>query len=235
MITTSAPPAHLPSRIVRRPRLIRALDAGGARMVVVTGPAGSGKSVVVRDWLAGVEAPSAWLSLGVRHADPEVFLDAVLRALESLVPGLHDATWSDDPDDHAANLAIVRATEHLASASSITLVLDDLHVIDRSPTASLLARLVEAAPANLRLVICSRSDPPLQLHRHRLAGELVELREADLRFDRTEAEQFFAQFPRVDLAGRQIERLTERTEGWAAGLQFAALSLAGRDDPDAFV
>jgi ATP/maltotriose-dependent transcriptional regulator MalT len=235
MTPAGAPAAHLPAQVVSRPRLHRALGTSTARLVIVTGPAGSGKTVAVRDWLTGVDGPTAWLPLAARHTDPEVFLDAVLSALESLVPGLIDAVQRDDPDDYAADLAIVRAAEHLASAGRVTLVLDDLHVIDRSPTAGLLARLVEAAPANLRVVICSRSDPPIRLHRYRLAGELVELREADLRFDRGEAEQFFAQFPRVDLAGEQIERLTERTEGWAAGLQFAALSLAGRDDPGAFV
>lgn len=235
MTPVGAPAAHLPAQVVSRPRLHRALDTPAARLVIVTGPAGSGKTVAVRDWLTGVEGPTAWLSLGARHTDPEVFLDAALGALESLVPGVIDAIQRDDPDDHAADLAIVRAAEHLASAGHVTLVLDDLHVIDRSPTAGLLARLVEAAPANLRVVICSRSDPPLRLHGYRLAGELVELREADLRFDRGEAEQFFDQFPRVDLAGEQIQRLTERTEGWAAGLQFAALSLAGREDPGAFV
>jgi LuxR family transcriptional regulator, maltose regulon positive regulatory protein len=99
-----------------------------------------------------------------------------------------------------------------------------------------LARLVDVIPStNLTLVVCSRSDPPLQLHKFRLAGELVEVREADLRFNPHEAGQFFARFPQVDLDQSHVERLVERTEGWAAGLQFAALSLAGRDDTDAFV
>jgi LuxR family maltose regulon positive regulatory protein len=207
-----------------------------ARLIVVTGPAGSGKSVAVRDWSGTVAAPISWLSLDGRHNDPEHFLERLLAALEELSPGVHEATWRDDPGDHAADRAIDRAVRHLAAAPPATLVIDDLHVVDRSPTASLLARLVDVIPAtNLTLVICSRSDPPLPLHRFRLSGELVELRESDLRFDATEAAQFFARFPQVDLDAGHVELLAERTEGWAAGLQFAALSLAGRDDTDAFV
>ncbi len=135
-----------------------------------------------------------------------------------------------------AERALARAAEHLASWSQATLVLDDVHVVDHSPAAAVLASLAGAVTSTtLRLVICSRSDPPIPLHRFRLAGELVELREADLRFDPDEAQQFFARFPAVDVDRSQVERLAERTEGWAAGLQFAALSLAGRVDTDAFV
>ncbi len=235
---TSARPvtAHLPTHIVRRDRLVERFDRPGARLIVVTGPAGSGKSVAVRDWASTAEHPTTWLSLDGRHSDPEHFLEAMLVALEELSPGTMEATWRDDPGDHAADHAIDRAIEHLAAGPAATLVLDDLHVVDRSPTAGLLARLVEVIPrTNLKLVICSRSDPPFQLHRFRLAGELVELREADLRFDATEASQFFAHFPQVDVDDGHVERLAERTEGWAAGLQFAALSLVGREDADAFV
>jgi LuxR family transcriptional regulator, maltose regulon positive regulatory protein len=231
--TTSA---HLPAHIVHRHRLVDALDRPGARLVVVTGPAGSGKTVAVRDWTSTVGSPTAWMSLDGRHRDPEQFLDGLLDVLEELSPGIHSATWRDDPGDHASDHALARAVEHLAAGPAGTVVLDDLHVIDNSPTAGFLGRLVDVIPdTNLRLVICSRSDPPLQLHRFRLGGELVELREADLRFDAVEAREFFAAFPQVELDTDQIERLAERTEGWAAGLQFAALSLVGRDDADAFV
>lgn len=236
-MTSARPvPVHLPTHMVRRARLVEKFDCPGARLIVVTGPAGSGKSVAVRDWASTAEEPTAWLSLDGRHTDPEHFLEALLVALEELSPGTSEATWRDDPGDHAADHAIDRAITHLAAAPAATLVLDDLHVIDRSPTTGLLTRLVDVIPrTNLRLVICSRSDPPLQLHGFRLAGELVELRESDLRFDAPEAAQFFAHFPQVDVDDVHVERLAERTEGWAAGLQFAALSLVGRDDPDAFV
>jgi LuxR family transcriptional regulator, maltose regulon positive regulatory protein len=228
--------AHLPGHVVDRDRLRAAIGGPGARIVVVTGPAGSGKTVAVRQWAATTPDPVAWLSLDSRHTDPEHFLDAVFVTLEELVPGVHEATFEEDPDDRAADRAVVRAVRHLAGAPAATIVLDDLHVIDRSPTTGLLTRLVTAiADTDLRLVICSRSDPPLPLHRFRLAGELVELRESDLRFNHSEAAEFFERFPEVDLAADQVERLTERTEGWAAGLQFAALSLRGRDDTEGFV
>src|SRR5690606_34910777 len=118
----------------------------------------------------------------------EQFLESLLDTLEGLSPGVHEATWRDDPGDHAADHAVARAVDHLAAAPQATLVLDDLHVVDRSPTVGLLSRLVEVIPeTNLSLIALSRSDPPFPLHRFRLAGQLVELRESDLRFDRDEA------------------------------------------------
>jgi LuxR family maltose regulon positive regulatory protein len=228
--------ASLPAHMVRRPRLIEALKAPSGRLVIVTGPAGSGKTVAVRDWLSTTSGPTAWLSLEARHTDPERFLEDLVATVDALAPGLEDALGRDESADHEAGWTLARAFDHLATAPPATLVLDDLHVIDRSPTSELFAHLVDSlGSSNLTIVICSRSDPPLPLHRFRLSGDLVELRQADLRFDRAEAEQFFARFPAVRLSSDQVDRLAERTEGWAAGLQFAALSLVGREDADAFV
>jgi LuxR family maltose regulon positive regulatory protein len=235
-MSTHGPRAHLPAHVVRRGRLIQALAAPGARLVVVTGPAGSGKTVAVRDWASTTGRPTAWLPLDASHRDPEHLLAILIDVLEDLCPGVRAAIERDDPGDRAADRGVERAVEHLASCPLATLVLDDLHAVDNSPAAELLDRLVGVLPdTNLQVVICSRSDPPLRLHRFRLAGEVVELREADLRFDVAEAHAFFAAFPQVDLTPDQIERLALRTEGWAAGLQFAALSLAGRADVDALV
>jgi LuxR family maltose regulon positive regulatory protein len=220
--------------MVRRPRLDEKLEAPGARVIVVTGPAGSGKTVAVRDWLRRVEEPAAWVSLDARHADPEHLLESLFDALDDLAPGLTAAVGGDEHEH--GRLAISRAADYLASWSRATLVVDDVHVLDHSPAGDVLAALVEIVEStSLQVVLCSRSDPPVPLHRLRLAGELVELREADLRFSADEAEQFFDCFPQVELDGDQVAKLAERTEGWAAGLQFAALSLAGRDDTDAFV
>ena len=236
MISARTSTSHLPTHVVGRPRLVEAIGRPGARLVVVTGPAGSGKTVAIRQWVAQTDTPVAWLSLDGRHTDPEHFLDAVLIALEDLVPGVLEAAFADDPADRAADRAVGRAVQHLAGIAPVTVVLDDLHMIDRSRTTKLLARLVGAIePTRLRLVLSSRSDPPISLHRFRLAGQLVELRESDLRFQRHEVEEFFDRFPEVDVATEQVELLAERTEGWAAGLQFAALSLRGRDDTERFV
>ncbi len=229
--------ARLPAHIVPRPRLIEAMSAP-ARLVVVTGPAGSGKSVAVRAWTHATRSPTAWLTLDPRHGDPEAFLEALLGALEGLCPGVEAARGeaARGLGEHAADRALERTAEHLRAVDPAVLVLDDVHCVDRTPTAGLLARLVDLlAGTGLTLVLSSRSDPPVHLHRARLDGEVVELREADLRFEVDEAVDLFARFPAVRLDRRQVERLVERTEGWAAGLHFAALSLAGRTDVDEFI
>src|SRR5512145_971553 len=101
--------ARAATHVVRRPRLVEAMNRPGARLVVITGPAGSGKSVLVRDWASTAGTPTAWLPLDGTHADPEQFLDALLATLDDASPGTREATWRDDPGDHAADRAIVRA------------------------------------------------------------------------------------------------------------------------------
>src|SRR5262245_33974700 len=164
MTSSRIPSAHLPAHIVRRGRLADALGTSGARLVVVTGPAGSGKTVAVRDWLSTLDEPAAWLSLDARHADPEHLLEALLYALDDLAPGLHDVIAGEESEDQEPDLALARAAEYLASWPRATLVLDDVHMVDYSPAATVLASLVgSVTPTTLRLVICSRSDPPIAL------------------------------------------------------------------------
>src|SRR5215510_5067788 len=107
--------AHLPAHMVPRARLVEALDAPGARVVVVTGPAGSGKTVAVRDWRDRAEAPTAWLSLERRHTDPEHFLDDVLGALDQIAPGLRAAVDQEDGGEQRTLAALAAALEQVAS------------------------------------------------------------------------------------------------------------------------
>ena len=202
MISARTSTSHLPTHVVGRPRLVEAIGRPGARLVVVTGPAGSGKTVAIRQWAAQTDAPVAWLSLDARHTDPEHFLDAVLIALEDLVPGVLEAAFADDPADRAADRAVGRAVQHLAGNAPVTVVLDDLHIIDRSRTTKLLARLVgrdrgdEPPPRPQQPVRSARLAAPLPA-----GGPAGRAARATSASERHEVEEFFDRFPEVD-AGR---------------------------------
>jgi len=225
----------LPEHFVHRPRLVDALRQSRTRLIVVTGPAGSGKTLLVRDWLRYVESPSAWLSLDAQHNDPERLLAALLGALEFLAPGVRSASEHGDAAGHGTG-QLDRVVDHLVEQGGGILVVDDLHLLGRGAASDHLRRFLDRLPiTGLVVVACSRAELPVSLHRFRLANELVELGASDLRFDVDEAARFFATFRRVEVGPSHVERLCECTEGWAAGLQFAALSLAGREDVDAFV
>jgi LuxR family transcriptional regulator, maltose regulon positive regulatory protein len=213
---------------VSRPRLSGRL--GAARVSVVSAPAGSGKTVLLRSWIswAGVVGSAAWVPAGRGERDPQRFWLSVLAALRQTAAGLalvRELTAAPDLDGW---LITERLLADLAPLDDpLWLVVDDVHEL--SPEAlRQLELLIMRAPAGLRFVLAARHDVRLGLHRLRLEGELAEIREPDLRFTVAEARELF------DAAGVQLPDpapLVERTEGWAAGLRLAALSLAGHPDP----
>ncbi len=227
---------HVPEPFVPRPRLLTLLDEATRRPVtVVSAGPGSGKTVLLASWrLEGrPPGPVAWLSLDRADNDPMRFWGYVLEALAASgalaadspltalrVPTSVDARFLD------------RITTGLAGLDGpVVLVLDDLHEITDTAVLDGLGELVRHLPAALRLVLATRADPPLPLHRLRLAGELTEVRAADLAFGAEEASQLFAGHG-LPLDQDQVETLLSRTEGWAAGLRLAAMSLVGCDDVD---
>ena len=220
----------LPAAAIERPRLSAALDASReAAFTLVVAPPGWGKSVALGSWAAGCGA--AWLTLSRWHSDaPRLWTDvlAALRRSDAPVDGLDDPSGALD-DDFPLRLA-----DALADAPQRpTLVLDDLHLL-RGPGLASLAQLVADGAGALHVVAATRADPELPLERLRLAGRLGELRARDLAFTCDEAT---ALFEALDVALRpdQVRRLLERTEGWAAGLRLAGLSLLAEPDPEAFV
>ena len=230
-VSSRLPAAHLPAHMVRRPRLAEKLEAPGAAggRGDRPGRARARRSPCVTGCADGRGAGAPGCRSTARHADPEHLLESLLDALDDLAPGVDRrhrpaTTRTTMPPSWPSS----RAAEHLAARSRATLVLDDVHVIDHSPHADVLAALVEAiAATSLRIVLCSRSDPPVPLHRFRLAGELVELREADLRFNGDEAEQFFARFPQVELDGDQVDRAGRAHRG-LGGRPAVRRPVAGR-------
>lgn len=224
------------ARTVDRPRLRERLDGvPEARLVLVAAPAGFGKSTLLADWLRASDARAAWLALDARDDEPARLARALAAAAARLAgsahdDGLVDPTQPFDPElALAAVLAAVGLAAERAPAGGAVLVLDDYHLVGDPAAHRLVAELVDRLPPRARLAISTRADPPLPLARLRARGELVEVRAEDLRFTPSEAAELL-RAGAVDLDAADVEALTERTEGWAAALRLAAVSL--RDHPD---
>jgi LuxR family transcriptional regulator, maltose regulon positive regulatory protein len=221
--------------VVPRPGLFERLG-GSARVTVVSAPPGSGKTVLLRSWIgeAGLADRAAWVAVGREERDPQRFWLAVLGALRQTSAGsglVRAVTAAPDLDGWAIVERLLKDLVPLAEP--VWLVVDDVHELGSEEARRQLELLVMRAPLELRLVLATRHDVRLGLHRLRLEGELTEIRAADLRFSVGEAAQLLAAAG-VELSGPALGVLYERTEGWAAGLRLAALSLAGHPDPERF-
>jgi LuxR family transcriptional regulator, maltose regulon positive regulatory protein len=220
--------------VVARPGLFGRLG-GAARVVVVSAPAGSGKTVLLRSWVAegGLAGRAAWVAAGREERDPQRFWLSVFGALRATGPGAGLVrAVSAAPDVDGWGL-VERLVEDLAGvADPVWLVVDDVHELGPEVLRQ-LELLVLRAPPGLRFVLAARHDVRLGLHRLRLEGGLAEIRAEDLKFSAAEAGELFAAAG-VELDERALAALVDRTEGWAAGLRLAALSLAGHLDPGRF-
>jgi LuxR family transcriptional regulator, maltose regulon positive regulatory protein len=229
---------------VARPRLAGRLDRGlESTLTLVSAPAGFGKTTVLAQWLAGLaERPApdrpavAWVSLDPHDDSPGVFWSYVIAALDGVAAGVGAAALplllGPGPAPEAALAALLN---DLGAAGPVVLVLDDYHVIEAAEIHDAISYLLGHLPADAHLVLATRADPPLPLARLRARGELVELRSAELRFTRAEAGEYLAGPMHLALAPADVATLADRTEGWAAALQLAGLSLRDRADPAAAV
>src|SRR5215475_9435149 len=232
-----------PAGFVPRPRLTAQLDDGRSRrLTLVCAPAGSGKTALLAAWAAGGRQPVAWLSLDEGDNDPARFWRHVAAALERARPGVSGRVGpllgSAPRSFEGVVTALVNELADRPAAGQALLVLDDYHLIGAGQVHASVQFLIDHLPPGLRLVLAARSDPPLRLSRLRTRGELAELRAGDLRFTAAEAAALLreAAGPAAPgLTGTAIEALTAKTEGWAAGLRLAGLSLQSHDDADAFV
>jgi LuxR family maltose regulon positive regulatory protein len=220
--------------VVSRPGLWERLGAA-ARVTVVSAPAGSGKTVLLRSWISGPDLAgrAAWVAVERDERDPQRFWLSVLGALRQTVPGsalVGELTAAPNLDGWA--IAERLLTDLAPLEESLWLVIDDVHELGPDALRQ-LELLVMRAPEELRLVLATRHDVRLGLHRLRLEGELAEIRADDLRFSSAEARALFAAAG-VQLPDPALGMLVDRTEGWAAGLRLAALSLAGHPDPGRF-
>ncbi len=218
-----------------RRRLSELLDRGvddGTRLTLLSAPPGYGKTGALAGWLASRGLAHAWLSLDAADSDLARFVRYLGAALQTVRPeagagtlGLFGPGTNPSPDLVGAMLL----GEVTASDEPFVLVLDDYHVISAEPVHRLVRFLIEHGPPFAHLVLLTREDPPLPLARLRAHGRLVELRADELRYTREEASAYLDQAG-VALEPELVERVVERTEGWIAGLQLAAISLARRSD-----
>jgi len=237
ILTSKLTAPDIPPWAVPRPR-ITALIAEGTRwcpLTVVTGPPGAGKTMAVALWAAREPGPVAWIGLDEFDNRRGMFWPYVLAALRRSGVAVPKAPrvpprGGDHDDDFLPRLTAALAAQH----PPVTLVLDDLHLLTDPEVLKGLDFMLRNAGSALRLVVTSRVDPLLPLHRYRLAGHLTEIRASDLAFSITEAGLLLAQHGST-LASESLESLTQRTEGWAAGLRLAAISLATHPDPGQFV
>jgi LuxR family transcriptional regulator, maltose regulon positive regulatory protein len=224
-----------PGGIVSRRGLFERLDRA-ARVTQISAQAGSGKTFLVRSWLfeSGRADSAAWVSVQRAEPDPQQFWIWVLDALRDTVAGsklVRPLTGAPDLDGWAVVERLLEDLEPLEDP--LWLVLDDVHELRSAQALAQLELLMTRAPDELRFVLVTRRDVRLGLHRLRLEGELTELRAADLQFSVAEAGALF-EAAGVALPGPALAALVARTEGWAAGLRLAALSLAGHPDPAGF-
>jgi ATP/maltotriose-dependent transcriptional regulator MalT len=228
-------PASRPGQVLR-PRLTARLDEGlGRGLILAAAPAGYGKTVLLADWARRGEHPVAWLSLDAGDNDPARFWHHAVAALDRALPGTGErvAPLLGPPAPTSFQGLVTALINDLAGEQAL-LVLDDYHLISAQQVHESLAFLVEHRPAGICVVLASRSDPPLPLARLRASGQLTEIRAAELRFTSAEAGELL-QHAAPALPDASVAALAARTEGWAAGLALAALSLRGHDDAASFV
>lgn len=230
-----------PPKAVPRPRLIERLNEGltvGHKLVLVSAPAGFGKSTLVREWVAACGWPVAWLSLDEADGDPASFLTYLVAALQTILPavGAGALVALQSPQRPAAESILTTLLNEIAAVPGrFILVLDDYHRIDAEAIDQALAFLLEHLPPQMHLVIATREDPSLPLARLRARGQLTELRAADLQFAPLEAADFLNRVMGLSLSDGDVVALETRTEGWIAGLQLAALSMQGHRNTVGFI
>jgi LuxR family transcriptional regulator, maltose regulon positive regulatory protein len=231
-------PPPRPNVVVRSRLIARLNDGVHRRLTLISAPAGFGKTTLASAWLAGCGRPAAWLSLDDADNDPTRFLNYLVAALQTIAPaigaGVVGLLHSPQPPPIDALLPML-LNEIATMPQPAILVLDDYHVLDARPIDQALVFLVERLPPQLHLAIVTREDPLLPLARLRGRGQLTELRAADLRFTPAEAAAFLTEVMGLSLSAEDIAALEERTEGWIAGLQLAALSMQGHRDVPGFI
>ncbi|MFN2222349.1 MAG: hypothetical protein ACK2UH_07340, partial [Candidatus Promineifilaceae bacterium] len=235
---------HIPPRrpnLVPRSQLIDRLNDGLAsshKLTLLSAPAGFGKTTLLGEWIAGCQRPTAWLSLDAGDDDLTRFLTYLVAALQTVVADIGQMVMSvlQSPQMPPVETILTSLVNEITAVpDDFILVLDDYHLIEERGVNEALVFLLEHLPPQMHLVIATREDPNLPLARLRARGQLTELRVADLRFTMAEGADFLNQVMGLNLSAEDVAALENRTEGWIAGLQLAALSMRGHEDKAGFI
>jgi len=227
-----------PTHAVDRPALLARLDGARAGpLTLIVAPAGAGKSVMLAQWSASrPELPFVWMGLTPNDDDPVRFSRRFLDRLAPVCPNVTELGSLIPLHGGGLGTPLLEALgTELEEAPAMVLVFDDLHQLSNATLLADLGQLVERLPNQVHLVLASRADPPIAWSHHRLTRELTELRQADLAFDERDSARLLERITGRPLGTDQVNVLVQRTEGWAAGLQLAAMTLRGHDDSDRFI
>lgn len=208
------------------------------KLTLVSAPAGYGKTTLVAEWIQELGMPLAWLSLDESDNDPARFMAYFIEAIHGVQPGfgasLKGMIQSPQPPPQEVILTVI-INELAEIASPIILSLDDYHSISNLSIHREISFLLEHLPPKIHLVLITREDPLISIARLRGKGQLLEIRQGDLRFNVEEISEFLNQVMQLKLSHNDIVALERRTEGWIAGLQLAGLSLRGSRDKSNFI
>jgi LuxR family transcriptional regulator, maltose regulon positive regulatory protein len=224
---------------VARARLITRLNGGiESRLILISAPAGFGKTTILTEWLSSSNYPATWFSVDDNDNELTLFMAYFIAALQKIKANLGAIILnlpSLPPNSPVESTLINLINEISTVTDHFVMVIDDYHNIKNVNIHKALAFLIDNLPSNMHLVIASRSDPPLNLAHLRGRGQLTELRVDDLRFTREEITEFLNQVMELNLEEEEITVLNNRSEGWVAGLQMAAITLKGRSDTTGFL
>jgi LuxR family maltose regulon positive regulatory protein len=233
---------HIPpagNNIVHRSVLHEKLNSGlGRKLILISAPAGFGKTTVVSDWIDQSKIPAAWFSLDNGDNDPVDFLSFIISGIQSIHPEFGQSALKllNSPNRPSAESIIsLLINEILGINQNFLLVLDDFHLINSNEVLELVAYLLEHIPGNIHIVILTRSDPALSVSRLRSQHQMVELRSSDLSFSANDISVLFNKKLKLGLSIDDVYSLESKTEGWIAGLQLSALSMHGREDISGFI
>jgi LuxR family transcriptional regulator, maltose regulon positive regulatory protein len=233
---------HIPpagNNIVHRSVLHEKLNIGLSRkLILVSAPAGFGKTTLLSDWINQNKIPTAWFSLDNGDNEPVEFLSYIISGIQSIHKEFGQSALKllNSPNRPSAeSIASLLINEILNINQNFLLVLDDFHLINSSEVLKLVAYLIEHIPGNIHIVILTRSDPALSVSRLRSQHQLVELRSSDLSFSANDISVLFNKKLKLGLSIDDVYSLETKTEGWIAGLQLTAISMQGREDISGFI
>lgn len=227
------------SNLVSRPRLLDLLSRKtDGKLILVSAPAGYGKTTLLSEWINQSDLPFAWLSLDSQDNEINRFLTYLIASLQTIGLTIDDQASGMiqvQQQDIIEGILIQLINRISVAEKNFLVVLDDYDLIQNQKIHNTIAYLLDNQPSKMRLVILTRTDPPLRLSKWRALGELCEIRAEDLRFTEEEAIRFLNRSMGLDLSPIEAAALTEKTEGWIAGIQLAAISLQKHPDRHAFI